>query len=120
MSKSSFCFRVPPPAAVKVAAVGPLGHGEHILSGSPWVCPLGEFVLVKKEKGPGRAAVQAAAVPAQRAEGIALPRHPLSSTGKVISQDSGTKALISASLSIRGYFSQIRAFLFLAGDDIWI
>lgn len=105
---------------MKVAAVGTLGHGEHILSGSPWVCPLGESVLVEKEKGPGRAAVKAAAVPAQRAEGIALPGHPLSSTGKVISQDSGIKALIRASLSIRGYFSQIRAFLFLAGDDIWI
>ena len=73
-----------------------------------------------EKKGPGRAAVRAAAVPEQRAEGISLPGRPLSSTDKVISQDSGTKALIRASSGIRGYFPQIRAFLFLAGDDIWI
>ena len=66
------------------------------------------------------ASLKATVVLAQRAEGIALPGQPLSSAGKVISQDAGMKALNRASLGVKGYFPQVKALLFLAEDDIWI
>lgn len=50
--------------------------------------------------GQGMEAMKAAAIPAQRPEDMALPRRPLSSAPKVISQDLGRKALMRTSSGV--------------------